>query len=781
MDANREIAAQLKSWRERRHLSQANLADRINVSRSHYTRLERGERPLHPVLADALDKALDTGGLFQNLREGSAADPSQHRSSDAASPGESSDRGPFVPFPNTVHFTGRADEVQAVCQTLTGQLGHPRAAGICVISGMPGIGKTALARCVAHLLADRFPDGCLCLDLQGFAPGVTPLTDFDALGLVLAMLGVPDEQIPAGRQARVVRYHREIAGRRLLLLLDDAVCAQQISCLMPPTAGCSVLVTSRNRLTALDDAHRVVLPVLPPEQAAELFCAVAEYRGGDQTSIDGILAACGGVPLALRIVAARCRPDSGLTPADLAARLAHPRSRLTHLADNERAVSDAFGASLDLLPSAQRRLFLLLGLHPAKPLSGWAAAALADIPAEQAERGLEELVGASLLEPRGHGRFRVHDLLAEFAASAVRRELPATEIWAATGRMLDAYAVTAEAADRLLTPYRHRLSATEGAATGSPPQTFEDDEHARSWLTDHLDTLSALCVLAATDGWDERSWQLAYSLRGVFFLGRHWRLWRATHEAALPAAVRAGNRIGTGMTLANLGFVLGETHDFEAAMTHLGAAVEVFRDIGDRHGEFTAQSHLAWIQHCTGDYREALAGQTAALEFRQAVGTPRNVAIIMRDMAATELALGKHGEARDHLQTAVAMFTELGLRLDLTMALNGLGELAVHEGDTLQADVHHYAALNAARRSGSVFEQARAHAGLGRCAVRRGRPARARHQLTRALRLYDTLGAGHVAAAVHAELAALDGAGISAARTRTPGTPSAPSAPGQTR
>jgi hypothetical protein len=689
----------------------------------------------------------------------------------------------LVPPPDTVHFIGRGAEIVALRDFFDGSFGdlvggeRAGAAPVCVISGMPGLGKTALVIRCAYLLADRFPDGCLFLDLQGFTPGREPVSAYDALGLLLADLGVPQESVSTTSHGRAVRYRGATRDRRLLIVLDNAVSSAQVLPLLPSSGGCAVLVTSRNSLAALDDALHIALPVLSESDGTGLFRSVAAAPEASAASVQRIVALCGGVPLAIRIIAARCRLDRALTPEGLADELAaqlsgdadadasaaavslplssRDRPSRLDLGGGERSLAEAFDVSFGLLPGPQQDVFAHLGLFPMAAADARAVAVLVDAPVASVARTLEQLAAAGLLEPQRPDCYHLHDLVAVYARTVAERVLQPDRARAAVGRMLDSYLLQCHAADLIITPRRYRfplVAAARAAASVVPAAEFAGYDAAHAWLTSRIDTLSWLCDLAYRHGFDEHCWQLAYTLRGVFFIGKYWTQWERTHRVAVAAARRIGDRAAQARTLNNLGLVLGEQGRDDEAQDCFAEAIELCRAVGDPYGEYTARSHRAWLFHRAGRFAEALAEQRAALEFHRRADSPRNVAIILRDMAATEAELGRTTEAREHLRAALDAFRVLGLPHDAVMALNGLAELHSGLGDLAAAEVFHQAALDASREAGSPYEQARARAGLGRSAARRGLPARARHQLTRALRLFETLGAQSEAAQIREEL-----------------------------
>jgi tetratricopeptide (TPR) repeat protein/transcriptional regulator with XRE-family HTH domain len=788
MDEGRAaFARRMARLREDAGLSQRALAREVYVDHSLITRLESGQRSADPQLASRIGERLGAAEELRALAEAARrtrrsaakvrdaqadaeADPAPRSPASARDATAPAARVASVLPPAASALVGREPEYARLEAFLSPDADVPGAARVCVVTGMPGIGKTALAVGAAHSFGDRFADGCLFIDLRGFAPRPDPVSPADALALLLADLGVAEQTIPATLPGRIGLFRNETAHKRLLLILDNADSVEQVNSLLPAAAGCRVLVTSRRRLPALDDADVIALDPLSRDAGATLFRRVCVRADAWDGAVRRIVGACGGHPLAIRILAARCRADASLTPHLLAGKLADARGRMQRIEDDERSIADAFDISFALLPAGQQRIFALLGLHPPVEFDACTVAALADRTVPATERLLEQLFLAGLLEPGGPGRYRMHDLLVHYAGQVAERALPKSEIHAAVRRLLDAALLACHEADQVITPHRYRVPLVATPSGPAGHRTFTSYAAAHSWLTGSLDTLSAFCETAREYGYDEHCWQLAYTLRGIFFLGKHWAAWERTHDAALAAARRLGDRRAQGVTLNNLGLLYCLQGRYDKAHVALSEAIGLFQATKDPHGEFTARSHRAWMLHCLGRYGEALAEQSAALAFHQQAGSARNIAITKRDMASTEVELCRIDDAIKHLRDAADAFGALGLPLDMTMTLNALGEATLRSGDYKTAERHHEAALEAAVRSGSPYEKARAHAGLGRQARLTGRPARARHQLTRAARLYRELGAAREAAEVDVWISTV----INKPRARRPAHASGP-------
>lgn len=348
----------------------------------------------------------------------------------------------------TRHFTGRAEELDRLI-SLAGP-GRALPGGsvvIAAIDGMAGVGKTALAVHAAHYLAAQFPDGQLFIDLHGHASDRQPRSPSEALDVFLRALGVPAQQVPAGAEERAALFRQRLDGTRTMIVLDNAASEAQVRPLLPGSAGCLVLVTSRRKLKGLDDASVLALGVLPQADAVALFRAVAGHdrdAAGD-LGLAEVVGLCGGLPLAVRIAATLLRHRPAWTPGDLARRLGDESARVGALSDGERDLDTVLGLSYRNLTAAQRRMFRLLGLVPGPDVDALAAAALAGVEPTAAAGLLEGLADHNLLIEHAPDRYRLHDLI-RLHARALASDT--AERYAASGRLLDYYQHTAIRAER---------------------------------------------------------------------------------------------------------------------------------------------------------------------------------------------------------------------------------------------------------------------------------------------------------------------------------------------
>lgn len=419
----------LRRYRLALHLTQQALAARAGMTVQAVSLLERGarRRPRRETVG-RLSRALRLGPAEADAFVAASAGDRRL----AVTAAESTGAGRTLPR-DVASFTGRtaelADIVDAVAE-----------GAIAAIDGMPGAGKTAFAIHAAHLLAPRFPDGQIFLGLHAHTAGQRPVTPEDALASLLVISGVRPRLVPAGLDARAAMWRDRLAGRRVLLLLDDAAGHEQVRPLLPGTPGCHVIVTSRRRLTTLEDVRPLTLGTMRPADASALFARLAGIRAaeaGDRT-VGELVDRCGFLPLAIHLVAGRLRSHPTWTVRHMADLLQSAQDRLRELHAGNVAVESAFELSYRNLPVDRQRLFRRLGLHPGRDFDAAGAAALDAADQRETARGLEALHDDHLVEETAPGRYRLHDLLRQYARSLAGRD-DRRERDAAVHRLLDHY------------------------------------------------------------------------------------------------------------------------------------------------------------------------------------------------------------------------------------------------------------------------------------------------------------------------------------------------------
>jgi tetratricopeptide (TPR) repeat protein len=472
------------------------------------------------------------------------------------------------------------------------------------IGGMAGIGKTALAVHAAHQLAPRFPDGQIFLPLHGHTPGQQPVEPADALASLLLTAGVAAAQIPPDLEARIALWRDRLAGKQLLLLLDDAADSEQVRPLLPGSAGSLVLVTSRRHLTALELVVRLAArPGLDP--------------GGPEVA--EIIRLCGYLPLAIGMLARQLHHHPAWTAGDVAADLAATRDRLQMMYAENLSVAAAFDLSYQDLTPAQQRLFRRLGLQPGADIDAYAAAALDGIELATARRHLEALYDQYLIAEPTRGRYRFHDLIREHARALAALD-PSAGNDAVTGRLLDYYTHTAAITERRLA--RQPKTGPDPAVVAPPAAVpdLPDHAHALAWARAERANLLACLDHARQTRQHARVAALTTAMAALLRQDGPWADAIARHLAALDAARQAGDTLGEARVLNDLGDVRQVTGEYPAAAQAHQRALSICRDHGDRLGVANALHSLGTVAAMTGDYQAAAQATEQALRIYQDLG-----------------------------------------------------------------------------------------------------------------------------------------------------------------
>lgn len=644
-------------------------------------------------------------------------------------------------------FTGRGHDLRRLEELLGGaaQPGDgPRAVVISAVSGTAGIGKTTLAVHIAHRLADRFPDGQLYVDLQGVAP--EPPSPTEVLARFLSDLGVADAAIPSDEEARAVRYRTLTAGRRLLVVLDNARDAAQVRPLLPGGGGCGVLVTSRRRLPGLAGAAQLHLGVLDDAEALALFGSVvgAERAAAEPEATATVLACCAGLPLALRIAAARLAGRPAWPVSALADRLADERRRLDELRVDDVAVRAGFQVSyagLRTLPDGTdpARAFRLLGLVQGPDIGLSAAAALLGLPTPEAEDVLELLVDACLLDSPHPGRYRLHDLLRVHAAERAAEEESEESRREAVRRMAGWCLATLAAADEILLPQAGHPPLPP-ADPDHPPLRFDSPEEALRWCESELPTLTAATRAAAAHGLHTLAWLLPALCWRRYMANGRYEEWRALNELGMRSAVLLGDLTAQTHLLNSEGALAWRTRRFEDAERSLTAKLAIHRQLGEVDGELSALGNLAVVAEHQGRYEESREQSRHALLLARETGARAIEGSALTNIGNCEHRLGNHDEALRNHQASLEVWRELGHRAGEAMALANIGAVRLGLGDHSGALQRLREALPLTRAAGSRVNEAEVLSDLGRTMIALDRPDDARHHLDQALTIWRSLG-----------------------------------------
>lgn len=634
-------------------------------------------------------------------------------------------------------FTGRDSELDEILDAVPFAAEAGRPVAVHAIDGMAGVGKTAFALHAAHGLAPRFPDGQLFLDLHAHTPGRRPVDPGDALGSLLLAIGVNAAQIPRGLDARAALWRGQLAGRRMLVLLDDAAGHRQVRPLVPAASGCLVLITSRRRLAALDDVVVLSLDTLPPDAAAGLFARLAPTAPGESDAVARLVGLCGHLPLAIALLAGRLRHHRSWTIADLAADLEAARDRLAEIHAEDVTVAAAFDLSYQDLPTDWQRLFRRLGLHPGPDVDAYAAAALDNIDLSHARQGLDALYLDHLIDEPTRGRYRFHDLIRGYARGLTGHDTT-TDRGAAHDR-LDAYYLAAATVAS-----RH----VGGGAPASPPAEhhpgavpdFASRKTACAWLETERANLDASIGNAAASGHHLHTIQLTDAMSTFLRGAGHWDQALALHHTSLTAARAAGDRRGEAGALRDLGAVQRLTDDYPAAQASLTDALRLYRGLGDRYGEADALTWLGAVQRLTDDHPAAQASFTNALRLSRTLGDRRREANALRGLGIAQWLTGDYPTARANLTDAVALYRTLGDAYGEANALRNLGVVQRATGDYPAAQASLTDALTRSRALGDRAGEAGALHNLGVVQQTTGDYPTAQASFTDALTRYRALG-----------------------------------------
>ncbi|MEU9309393.1 tetratricopeptide repeat protein [Streptomyces sp. NPDC048256] len=637
-------------------------------------------------------------------------------------------------------FTGREEELARLEEVLVAAAERPTAVVVSAVSGTAGVGKTALAVHWAHRARDRFPDGQLYVNLRGYDPE-RPMTALDALGRFLTALGVSGQDIPLEADDRAARYRTEVAGRRMLIVLDNAATVEQVRPLLPGTGSCAVLVTSRDSLAGLvarEGAHRFDLDLLPAAVARTLLRRLVGPRAeAEPDAVDALAAQCARLPLALRVAAelAAARPATPL--ADLVTELADQQRRLDLLdadGDPRAAVAVVFSWSLRHLPADVARTFRLLGLHPGPDLDAHAAAALTGSSLADARRALDALARAHLVQPMEAARYGMHDLLRAYATRLATAEDAPQIREAALDRLFDHYLATAAAAMNCLHPAEaHLRPAAPEPAT--PVPDLSDPDAARAWLNTERTCLTAVAAHTAARGRPTHAIRLSLTLYRYLISGHHTD-GLTMHGHARDAARLLADPVSEARALLGLGTAYWQLARHEPARQHLQEALTLFRQAGDPTGQARALVNLGLLEERLGRFLPAVAYLEQALSLYRSVEDRWGEAIALKDLASVEGQLGRYGQAADHLQQALTLLRMAGNPYLEAHALNDLGTVETRLGRLGSAARRQEQALALFREVGDRYGEAGALHSLGVVHSRRDQHAQAAECQRQALTLY---------------------------------------------
>jgi len=684
----------------------------------------------------------------------------------AADPGAA----PLIPRPAQLpadisDFTGRETPVAQLCALLlgtgtgagAGATSSPGAVRIAVVNGAGGLGKTTLAVHAAHQVREQFPDGQLYVDLLG-ASG-QPANPGEVLARFLRDLGVEGDKVPVRDDERGALYRTRLTGRRVLILLDNAKDAAQVRPLLPGSSSCTVLVTTRNRTPDLVSTRFVDLNVLEDSEALALFSRIVgeERAVAEPDATAEVLVACAGLPLALRICAARLAARRQWRIATLAGRLRNEQRRLDELSIGDLAVRASFQVSYDSLKSPARgvdpaRVFRLLGLWQGLWISLAAAAVLVGASEDDTADALETLVDANLLESSAPDWYRFHDLLKVYATERAQAEESEADRVAAVERLLNWYLCTADAAAQVVAPQRYRVALEEAHRVVSP-LALASSADALTWYDLERGNVLVASLQAAAMRQHDLAWRLPTALFPLFNRRDNWADCIATHRVAVDSARIAGHRLGEGWALQNLGQALVRVRDDEA-LQHIEQALVARREMEDHAGEAQTILSLADAYHKLQGPRAAWNHLLQNIDLVR--DYPSLYGIALNNLGEFGQEIGRLTEAADYFEQARVHFASVGPSHGQGYALHNLSHVYLDLGRPVEALDNASLALDIHKSTGDLIGQALALKFLGEAQLALGQVTLARAAWNTAFASFQQLGEAAEAAEIEMQLASIE-------------------------
>ncbi|MCG5473016.1 tetratricopeptide repeat protein [Micromonospora sp. LAH09] len=647
-------------------------------------------------------------------------------------------------------FTGRDAELAALDALVD-------RGGAVVVSGTAGVGKTALAVHWAHRAAERFPDGQLYVNLRGFDPAATPTDPARALHGFLEALGVPVARMPSDPDLMVSLYRTTVAGKRLLVVLDNARDAEQVRPLLPGSPDCLAIVTSRDQLLPLvvtESAQPVPLGLLSPGEARDMLARRlgAGQIAAEPGAADDIADRCARLPIALAIVAARAATNRHFSLAAVAGELGDLDA--FHGGDEATDVRAVFSWSCRTLSPPAVRLFRLLSLHPGPDVSVPAVASLAGITPQASGPLLTELTRANLLTEHTYGRYAFHDLLRAYAASLADDAEPPADRQAAIHRLLDHCLHTAHAADLALHPHFSDISLPPPRA-GVTPERPRNKLTATAWLGAEVPVLLAAVPLAARAGFEGHAWRLAWAMAGFLHRQGHWQDWLGTQRIALAAASRIGDQTGQGHAHRSLGLACSRLRRYDEADDHLRRAFDLFTEVGDDAGRAHTCLNLGQLAERQGQHHHALDHSRRALTLFRRAGNEAGQGYTLNAVGWQEGLLGNYDRALESCGEALRKLQEVDDVQGQADTWDSLGHAHHQLGDDRRAIACYRHALDLFTQVNDRYAEASTYVNLGGSHRALADLGATRVAWRRALSILDELGDAD-ADAIRADLAQLD-------------------------
>jgi DNA-binding SARP family transcriptional activator/tetratricopeptide (TPR) repeat protein len=648
--------------------------------------------------------------------------------------------------PGVWELTGRTEEIASLRAPLLAA-GAADGPVVCAVSGKAGSGKTTLAVRVGHELIPSFPDGQLYVNLHGMDAG-SVLPAREALAGFLRAFGVVDARLPDTVAERSALYRSLLAGRRVLVVLDDAASERQVRPLLPSQPGCGAIVTSRAPLSGLETARQLRLDVLQPDDAVQLLGRVAGHDrvAAEPEAADEIVRLCGCLPLGVLIAGARLAARRGWPLRVLAARLGDERRRLDELVSGDLEVRASIELSYRALDERERRGVRLLGLLGLPDFAPWLLAPVLDGSVAEGERMIDRLADAQLLDfagvdATGQVRYRLHDLVRLFARERAEAEDAAGERTEAVRQVLGQLLALVDTASAREPTGIISLRTTLAGAGRVDRQLAEVLlRSSQAWFNAERATLVAAVERAGDLGLDDLACDLAAACVSSWFrVHNHFEVWERTHRAVLDATRRTGNLRGQAMMLAGLGQLYHELDRFGEGDEYLQQALDLFRQLGDRRAEAAALAGLGMAHREQGHYAEALRLLKEALGIYRALSDDAGIASVAYETGVVHRETGRLGEAMAALREALAAYRAIGSRRGEALMLRSIGLVYRATGELAHAEQLCSQALEMFVDIGDRLSEAYGVQALAKVHIRQGRGREDLEALTTCLAAFREL------------------------------------------
>ncbi|WP_405944127.1 BTAD domain-containing putative transcriptional regulator [Streptomyces sp. NBC_00932] len=580
------------------------------------------------------------------------------------------------------------------------------------ISGMAGVGKTLLALHTARRLSQHHPEGLHYLNLHGHSAGRQPLPPETVIATLLRQLGVPAGAVPHELDELSALWRTVLATRRVVVVLDDVADPRQVRPLLAGSPSSVVLLTSRRRLSGLPGVRHISLDVLPAKESAALFAGlVGRERGGTPSERSALATLCGHLPLALELVAGRLNSRPSWTVTHLIERMSRPSDRLSEIRDGDTEIASAFALSYDTLPADHQEVFRLLGLHFGHDFGPHATAALTGRSVGATERILESLLDSHLLQEPAPDRYRLHDLIGEFALGLTTAHDTVSAREAARDRLADFSLHAAAAAVRLAHP-RRSPEVLPGRPAARALPGWQEPEEARAWLVAEQAALLAVERHSRSHGRPARAARLAHVLADFLDAEGYWEA-AELHTHAVGHWCAVHDRASEARALVDLTTVQYRTGRYGQAEGNGHRALELARTMGDIATEAESLRMLGLLAWDVGRLDDSLVLQREALDIRSKLGDPWHIARYQNNLGITLLQLGDHDGAMKNFRLSLFGFVRAKDERGEAQALNNLGDLHLHRGENEAARASFSRSLDLVMRVGSRTEQAIAQLNLG--------------------------------------------------------------------